>query len=174
MPDELDSDTDFGHLEWKKIGFIFLGLLLFTIVYYSPPWSEAIDPKGKHFVLSLQGKGALAVALLAAIWWVFEVVPIGVTSPTIGVLQVLFFIRPARAAFTDFMDPSVMFIFASIFIGMVFTKTGLTKRLAFRMLLSFVSLRFISPRTRANTNRSWTSVPWIMLATRNIALAVFD
>jgi sodium-dependent dicarboxylate transporter 2/3/5 len=135
MPDELDSDTDFGNLEWKKIAFIFLGILLFAIVYYSPPWSEAIDPEGKHFVLSPQGKGALAVALLAAIWWVFEVVPIGVTSLTIGVLQVLFFIRSARAAFTDFMDPSVMFIFASIFIGMVFTKTGLTKRLAFRMLL---------------------------------------
>ena len=30
---------------------------------------------------------ALALFLLAAIWWVFEVVPIGVTSLTIGVLQ---------------------------------------------------------------------------------------
>jgi len=90
---------------------------------------------GKQFVLSREGKGALAVALLAVIWWVFEVVPIGITSLAIGVLQVLFFIRPARSAFTDFMDPSVMFIFASIFIGMVFTKTGLTKRMAYRMLL---------------------------------------
>ena len=32
------------------------------------------------------------------------------------------------------MDPSVMFIFASIIIGLVFTKTGLTKRLAYKML----------------------------------------
>ncbi len=77
----------------------------------------------------------MAIALLAAIWWVFEVVPIGITSLAIGVLQVLFFIRTARSAFTDFMDPSVMFIFASIFIGMVFTKTGLTRRMAYRMLL---------------------------------------
>jgi sodium-dependent dicarboxylate transporter 2/3/5 len=135
MPDEPDVGTKSGQLEWKKVGFTFLGILLFAIVFYLPPWPEAIDPTGKHFVLSPQGKGALAVALLAAIWWVFEVVPIGVTSLTIGILQVLFFIRPARSAFTDFMDPSVMFIFASIFIGMVFTKTGLTKRLAFRMLL---------------------------------------
>jgi di/tricarboxylate transporter len=43
--------------------------------------------------------------LLAATWWVFEVVPIGVTSLTIGVLQVLFLIRPAKDAFKDFMDP---------------------------------------------------------------------
>jgi sodium-dependent dicarboxylate transporter 2/3/5 len=62
------------------------------------------------------------------------VVPVGVTSLAIGVLQVFFFIRPARRAFTDFMDPSVMFIFASIVIGMVFTKTGLTRRLAYKML----------------------------------------
>ncbi len=33
------------------------------------------------------------------------------------------------------MDPSVMFIFASIMIGLVFTKTGLTRRLAYRMLV---------------------------------------
>jgi sodium-dependent dicarboxylate transporter 2/3/5 len=37
-------------------------------------------------------------------------------------------------AFTDFMDPSVWFIVGSLMIGMVFTKTGLTKRLAYRML----------------------------------------
>ena len=90
---------------------------------------------GKRFVLTREGKLALGVFLLAGTWWVFEVVPIGVTSLTIGVLQVLFLIRPAKRAFADFMDPSVLFIFASIVIGMVFTKTGLTKRLAYRMLM---------------------------------------
>ena len=43
-------------------------------------------------------------------------------------------IRPANAAIKDLMAPSVMFIFASIVVGMVFTKTGLTRRLAYRML----------------------------------------
>jgi sodium-dependent dicarboxylate transporter 2/3/5 len=114
---------------------MFTGILLFAIVYYSPPWADAIDPMGEHFVLSKEAKGALAVFLLAGTWWVFEVLPIGVTSITIGVLQALFLIRPAKVAFRDFMDPSVMFIFASIMIGMVFTKTGLTKRLAYKMLM---------------------------------------
>jgi sodium-dependent dicarboxylate transporter 2/3/5 len=90
---------------------------------------------GKHFLLSREAKGAIAVFLLAGTWWVFEVVPIGVTSLAIGVLQALFLIRPARDAFTDFMVPSVMFIFASMMIGFVFTKTGLTKRLAYKMLI---------------------------------------
>jgi len=97
-------------------------------------WPDAVDPIGEHFILTKEGKGALAVFCLAATWWVFEVVPIGVTSLTIGTLQALFFIRPAKVAFKDFMDPSVLFIFGSIVIGMVFTKTGLTKRIAYKML----------------------------------------
>ena len=60
-------------------------------------------PAGKHFVLTDQGKAALAVFLLAGTWWVFEVVPIGVTGITIGVVQALFHIREPRVAFTDFM-----------------------------------------------------------------------
>ena len=120
---------------WKKTAFLLLGIVLFAIVYGSPPWPDAIDPAGAHFELSREAKGALAVFLLAGTWWVFEVVPIGVTSLAIGVLQALFLIRPAKVAFKDFMDPSVMFIFASIMIGLVFTKTGLTKRLAYKMLV---------------------------------------
>jgi len=121
-------------ISWKRIFFITLGLVLFTIVYCSPPWPDAIDPMGERFPLSKEAKGALAVFLLAGTWWVFEVVPIGVTSITIGVMQSMFLIRTASEAFKDFMDPSVWFIFGSIVIGMVFTKTGLTRRLAYKML----------------------------------------
>ncbi|HDR14945.1 MAG TPA: SLC13/DASS family transporter [Desulfobacteraceae bacterium] len=122
-------------IDWKRIVFMLLGVTLFAVVYYSPPWPDAVDPEGQHFMLSREGKGALAVFLLAGTWWVFEVVPIGITSLAIGVLQALFFIRDAKVAFKDFMDPSVMFIFASIVIGLVFTKTGLTKRFAYKMLV---------------------------------------
>jgi sodium-dependent dicarboxylate transporter 2/3/5 len=121
-------------LDWKKYFFLGLGVLFFLLVYYSPPWSDAVDPQSKHFVLSPEGKGAIAVFLLAGTWWVFEVVPIGITSLAIGVLQVLFMIRPPDKAFKDFMDPSVLFIFGSIVIGLVFTKTGLTRRIAYKML----------------------------------------
>ncbi|TKB07073.1 SLC13/DASS family transporter [Desulforhopalus sp. IMCC35007] len=120
--------------DWKRVFFILLGLGVFTGIYFSPPWAAAIDPLGVSFELSRQAKGALAVFGLAAIWWVFEVVPIGVTSLAIGTLQALFLIRDPKVAFKDFMDPSVLFIFGSLVIGMVFTKTGLTKRLAYKML----------------------------------------
>ncbi|MEN8233228.1 MAG: SLC13 family permease [Thermodesulfobacteriota bacterium] len=121
-------------VDWKRILFLMTGAVLFAVVFYSPMWPDAVDPLGEHFILTKEGKGAIAVFLLAAVWWVSEVVPIGITSLTIGMLQALFFIRPAKVAFTDFMDPSVLFIFGSIVIGMVFTKTGLTKRIAYKML----------------------------------------
>jgi len=128
------ADMANNGLNWKRLIPMFTGILLFVVVYYSPAWPDALDPTGKAFTLSPAGKGAIAVFLLAGTWWVFEVVPIGVTSLLIGVLQALFMIRPAKVAFKDFMDPSVLFIFGSIVIGLVFTKTGLTKRLAYKML----------------------------------------
>jgi len=121
-------------VDWKRIGFILLGMTLFALVYCSPAWDPAVDPEGQAFPLTREGKAALALFFLAATWWVTEVIPIGVTSIAIGVVQALFLIRPAHDAFTDFMDPSVWFIFGSLMIGMVFTKTGLTRRMAYKML----------------------------------------
>lgn len=120
--------------DWKRVFFLVLGVVLFCVIYYSPAWPDAVDPMGKHFNLSVEGKGALAVFALAATWWIFEVLPIGVTGIAIGVVQAMFLIRKPEVAFKDFMDPSVLFIFGSIVIGLVFTKSGLTKRMAYKML----------------------------------------
>lgn len=121
-------------VDFKRIFFILLGLGVFLAIYFMPPWSPAIDPSGESFILSREGKAAIGLFLMAGTWWVFEVVPIGVTSIAIGVMQALFAIRPAKEAFRDFMDPSVMFIFGSVVVGLAFTKSGLTKRLAYKML----------------------------------------
>jgi sodium-dependent dicarboxylate transporter 2/3/5 len=121
--------------DWKRLVLLLLGVALFFGVHLSGPWPDAVDPQGEHFELTREGKASLGLFLLAATFWVFEVVPIGVTGLLIGVVQTLFLIRPARTVFTDFMDPSVMFIIGSIVVGFVFSKTGLTKRMAYRMLV---------------------------------------
>ncbi len=127
-------DSPATKIDWSKMIYLLIGVALFFIVYYSPPWSDAIDPQGKHFVLSKEAKGAIAVFLLGGTWWVFEVVPIGVTSLAMGILQSMFFIRPAKTAFQQMFDPSVVFFLGSIVICIVFYKTGLTRRLAYKML----------------------------------------
>jgi len=90
-----------GKDEIKNWIFLLIGLGLFLIVFYSPPWPDAVDPAGKHFTLTREGKGALAIFLLAGTWWIFEVLPVGVVSPAIGVFQTLFFIRPAKEVFVN-------------------------------------------------------------------------
>ena len=161
-------------IDWRRLTFMFLGLGLFFLVYLSPTLPAAVDPLGKVFNLSAQGQAAIGLFLLAATWWVFEVVPIGVTSVLIGVIQALFLIRPnkfvipastvqqvgdkltvdtealqqllllkpnsleviqgAWITFTDFLAPSVWFIFGSIIFGLTFSQTGLAKRMAYKML----------------------------------------
>jgi len=131
----MDKDTtDKITFDWKRIFFILLGLGFFFFIYFSPSWKDAVDPMGKAFPLSKEGKASIALFMLAGIWWVFEVIPIGLTSIAIGVFQAIFAIRSTRDAFRDFMDPSVMFIFGSMVVGLAFTKTGLTRRLAYKML----------------------------------------
>ena len=45
-------------IDWKRVAFIITGLALFALIYYCPAWPDAIDPKGEHFVLSKEAKGA--------------------------------------------------------------------------------------------------------------------
>lgn len=120
--------------DWKRYFFIALGLAMLVWFWAMPAIGPAVDPSGKAFPLPQEGKAAIGLFLLAGIWWVFEVIPIGVTSIAIGVFQVIFTIRPAKEAFRDFMDPTVMFILGSLLIGIVFSKVGVTKRMAYKVL----------------------------------------
>ena len=74
---------------------ILMGIGLFTVIYCSPPWPDAMDHMGKTVSLSWQGKGAIGIFLFACVWWIFEAVPIGITGLAIGIAQALFMIRTA-------------------------------------------------------------------------------
>ncbi|MCL6621572.1 MAG: SLC13 family permease [Syntrophobacterales bacterium] len=134
MPEEIVLAPPKKIIDWKRILFICLGLGLFFLFYAIPALPDAVDPMGKVFKLSWEGKMALGLFLMAGTWWVLEVMPIGATAIAIGLFQVLFYIRPAEQALKDFMDPAVWFIFGSVVIGSAFTASGLTKRMAYKML----------------------------------------
>ncbi|MBT8366936.1 MAG: SLC13/DASS family transporter, partial [Deltaproteobacteria bacterium] len=67
MSDDVAATRNF---DWKKMGFLCLGMALFAVVYWAPAWPDAVDPMGKQFPLSQEAKGAIAVFLLAGTWWV--------------------------------------------------------------------------------------------------------
>ena len=77
---------------WMLVG---LGLFLITILW--PELPHATDPDGALVGLSREGQLALGLFMLAAVWWVFEVVPIGVTAITIGVILTRCFSFATRA-----------------------------------------------------------------------------
>jgi len=134
MPEEIKLAPKKVTIDYKRIIFILLGLGIFVLFYLIPGLPDAVDPGGKVFKLPWAGKMALGLFLMAGIWWVFEVMPIGVTAIAIGLFQVLFYIRTAKEALGDFLDPSVWFIFGSVVIGTAFSASGLTKRMAYKML----------------------------------------
>ena len=51
-------------VDLKRVGFILLGLFLFFWLYLADPLPDAVDPLGEHFVLSHEGKAAIALFLL--------------------------------------------------------------------------------------------------------------
>ena len=121
-------------IDWKRVFFILLGLALFFTFYLMNDLPDAVDPAGKHFALPAQGRMAIGLFLMAAVWWIFEVMPIGATAIGIGLFQVIFSIRTSDQALKDFFDPSVWFIFGSVVMGLGFAHSGLTKRMAYKML----------------------------------------
>src|SRR4030067_2237811 len=95
MADEYKTDKI--KFDWKRIFFILLGLGFFFFIHFSPPWKDAVDPMGKAFSLSKEGKASIALFMLAGTWWVFEVIPIGLTRIAIRGFSVLFCIPFANA-----------------------------------------------------------------------------
>lgn len=134
MPDTIVVAPDKKQIDVKRLAFMFLGFALFALFFFMPEFDPATDPAGKSYPLSREAQMALGLFMLASTWWIFEVVPIGITSIMIGVVQVLFMIRPAKDALSDFLSPPVWFIFGSLILGTAFTKSGLTQRMAYKML----------------------------------------
>jgi sodium-dependent dicarboxylate transporter 2/3/5 len=122
-------------IDWRRVFFILLGLFFFFAFYFMNELPDAVDPAGRHFPLPPQGRMALGLFLMAAMWWIFEVMPIGATAIAIGLFQVIFGIRPSDQALKDFFDPSVWFIFGSVVMGAAFSHSGLTRRMAYKMLV---------------------------------------
>lgn len=72
--------------DWKRMVFLLAGLALFLLSTTARPGRTRLILGECYCILTKQAKGALAVFVVAATWWIFEVVPIGVTSLLIGSL----------------------------------------------------------------------------------------
>ncbi len=128
-----NSQDVFSGFNWKKPAFLLLGAVSFALMYGLGSLPDATDPGGAHVALTHQGQCALAILSLAIVWWISGALPAGVTGIAVIALQTLLLVHPAGAVFGNFMNPSILFIGASMLTGMAFVKTGLIKRLMYRV-----------------------------------------
>jgi sodium-dependent dicarboxylate transporter 2/3/5 len=112
----------------KSIGF-FLGIILFLIVWFFVDFGSEFH----------NAKLVAAVASLMATWWIFEAVPLAVTSliplilfPTIGVLS-------SSVTAPQYMNTTIFLFIGGFVIAIAMEKWNLHKRIALSVILFFGS-----------------------------------
>ena len=117
----------------KKL-FIGLGIAALYFIITALPAPDGLTPVGKK---------AIAMMLAAVLVWVFEVIPIAVSSILFTLLPVVAGIIPLPKVMAHFATPTVFFVFAMFCISIAFQNSGLNRRVVL----------WTSLRSRGNTSR---------------------
>ncbi len=112
---------------WRqRLGFP-MGLALFGALLFLP------TPEG----LSVEGKRAAAVAILMAVWWISECLPIAVTALAPLALYPLLSILSAAETSKRYADPTIFLFMGGFMIALAMQKWSLHKRLALYVIALF-------------------------------------
>ncbi|HWP85307.1 MAG TPA: SLC13 family permease [Terriglobia bacterium] len=113
----------------KRLTGLFLGPLVFLGAWFWPPLPD-VSPVGMR---------ALAIVLLAVVWWITEAVPIPVTSLLLLPLTVVCGVFPYERAFGYWAHWTNLFLIGAFLIGGAMETHGLTRRVS----LALVSSRIV-------------------------------
>jgi sodium-dependent dicarboxylate transporter 2/3/5 len=117
----------------KKL-FIGLGIVALYFIIAALPTPDGLTPVGKK---------AIAMMLAAVLVWVFEVIPIAVSSILFTLLPVVAGIIPLPKVMAHFATPTLFFVFAMFCISIAFQNSGLNRRVVL----------WTSLRSRGNPSR---------------------
>jgi len=113
---------------YKKRGF-WIGLGVFFIILFSP------HPES----LSSAGWTVAAIALLMAIWWATEAVPVPVTALLPLALFPLLGVNDIKTTALPYANPNIYLFMGGFILALGIESSGLHKRLALRMLITIGS-----------------------------------
>lgn len=84
--------------------------------------------------LSIEGLKAIALMVCALIWWVLDVMPVGVTALFFTVLQPIVGTVNPGAMSSNFLPTTFFFSVAAFLIGQALLETGLGNRIVFALM----------------------------------------
>ena len=87
--------------------------------------------------LSVAGERTLAVAILMAVWWALEALPLAVTALAPLLLMPAFDIAPMRDTAGSYTHPITFLLFGGFTLALAIEKCGLHMRAAYRFLSLF-------------------------------------
>ncbi|ADI74030.1 anion transporter [Methanohalobium evestigatum Z-7303] len=106
---------------------IIFSLIILAGIFLAP------SPEG----LTVEGKNALGIFIVAIILWTTNALPLSVTGLFVIVLLPLLDVMSSKDAFSLFGNRAVFFILGAFILAAGMMKTGLSKRLALKMLSRF-------------------------------------
>lgn len=106
---------------------IIFSLIILAGIFLAPA------PEG----LTVEGKNALGIFIVAIILWTTNALPLSVTGLFVIVLLPLLDVMSSKDAFSLFGNRAVFFILGAFILAAGMMKTGLSKRLALKMLSRF-------------------------------------
>lgn len=136
----------------RKSNYTKLFIALICVVVYIA-LSKMPTPQG----LTPNGQKALAIMVVAVIAWIFEVIPIGISSALFAMIIGILGIVPQKDAMASFMIPTVFFIMSAFIIARGFIDTGLGNRVSLYVSTLFgtkpnkVLLSFMLPTALIST-----------------------
>jgi sodium-dependent dicarboxylate transporter 2/3/5 len=121
MSDSLDQAEEYGFRQYLGLA---LGLSGFCLLLLLPP------PDG----MSENGMRVAAVALLMAVWWICEPIPVYATAFLPIVLFPFLNVMDVRAAAAPYANPTIFLFMGGFMIALAMQRWGLHKRIALKIL----------------------------------------
>lgn len=159
-----------AHAEIKtsvKYNFILIGLLAFICMV----WFVDLVPGNRNVTITA------AIALLMAIWWVSEAVPLGLTSLLPLVLFPAFGVLDGKAISNAYINYVIFLFIGGFFMALALEKWGLHKRIAlkilsylggspFKILLGFMLASAFLSMWMSNTATAMMMLPIVFSVTK--------
>ena len=148
----------------SKILGLLLGILSFITVVHTDLINIPSEPKV-----------VLGILLLCIFWWLFEVVPVGITGLFGLILAVFYGIADVDKVFIGFSNPVILLMIGSFLIAHSVNKYGLDKRISLnilskdffikspiRLIIGFSSITFLLSMWLSNTATTAMMLPIVL------------